>query len=208
MTALSEFNDGDWRGNCAAAPARPLNWNKSGWQTPQYFLAGIYRSIFAAVVYKVAAASASFRSARANASPLSIAAMIYTTVLWAPLIDLNSATRLMPEHVAQGLEVVAALWVIAARRTLSRVTVKQAALCRVADTGAYKFVRHPIYAGRAVLCGAFLMSNFNVQNGLILLSVYVAQIYRIVIEENHLMKDVAYQRYAQKVRYRLIYGVF
>ena len=134
--------------------------------------------------------------------------MIYTTVLWAPLIDLNQVNRLLPEHIAQGLEVVAALWVINAKRTLSRAAAKPIALSSVVDTGAYSLVRHPMYAGRAVLYAAFLLSNYNVQNALILVSVYAAQIYRIVTEENHLMKDSSYRSYAQKVRYRLIIGVY
>ena len=114
----------------------------------------------------------------------------------------------MPEHIAQGLEVAAALWVIAARRTLSRSIAQSVAQRTIIDTGAYRFVRHPIYAGRALLYGAFVLSSFNIQNVLILLSVYTTQIYQIISEENHLMKDSDYQDYARKVRYRLIYGVF
>ena len=208
MTALTEFTHESWRGNSSDASALPLNLIKRSWLTPVHLLTRICQAMSAAIISSIVAALASLRSDRVYTSPLSLAAMIYTTVLWAPLIDLNSVNRLLPEHIAQGLEVVAALWVIAARRTLSRATAKHVGLGSIVDSGAYSLVRHPIYAGRALLYGAFLLSNFNVQNALILLSVYAAQIYRIIIEENHLMKDASYQSYAQKVRYRLIIGVF
>ena len=208
MSALTDFTHDDWRGNSADTTLWPLSETKTGWRSPRYKLARIYRSILAAIVSKLATTLAPLKSDHVYASPLSVAAMIYTTLLWAPMIDFSSVTRLMPEHIAQGLEVAAALWVIAARRTLSRSIAQSVAQRTIVDTGAYRFVRHPIYAGRALLCGAFALSNFNIQNALILLSIYTAQIYQIISEENHLMKDSDYQDYAQKVRYRLIYGVF
>lgn len=124
------------------------------------------------------------------------------------MIDFNSVARLLPEHIAQGLEVTAALWVIAAKRTLNRSIAQSDAQRTIVETGAYRFVRHPIYAGRAILYGAFVLSSFNIQNALILLSVYTALIYQIVSEENQLMKNSSYQDYVSKVPYRLIYGVF
>lgn len=208
MSALTEFTNEDWRGNSTATTQWRQGRAKRGWRSPSYTLARIYRSILAAIVSKLATAVAPFKSSCVNASPLSVAAMIYTTVLWAPLMDFNSVTCLMPEHIAQGLEVAAALWVIAARRTLSQSIAQSVTQRTIVDTGAYRFTRHPIYAGRALLYGAFVLSNFNIQNALILLSVYTTQIYQIIIEENHLMKDLDYQVYARKVRYRLIYGVF
>lgn len=208
MTALTEFNYNDWRSNSAPVPSRPLSWIGTSWPSPVHSLTRIYQSLSTTIVSKIEVTLQSFRSDRVNANPLTLAAMIYTTVLWASLIDLNSVTQLIPEHVAQCLEVVAALWVIAARRTLSRATVKPASLRVVVDSGAYRFVRHPIYAGRAILYGAFMMSNFNIQNAVVLATVYAAQLYRIFQEEKFLMQDSAYRTYAENVPYRLIYGVF
>ncbi len=207
MTALTEFTHDDWRGNSAAPALQPLSWTKTGWQTPAHSLSRLYQYVLTAINFKIAGALALFRSERVYASPLSFAALIYTTVLWASLIDLDSVTRLMPEHVAQGVEVAAALWVIAAKRSLSRATVRPASGRGVVDSGAYKLVRHPIYAGRAILYGAFLMTNFNLQNLAVLVTVYGALIFRIVQEERFLLRDTAYRAYADKVPYRIIYGI-
>ena len=208
MSSLIDFTPDDWRGNSAVTVSLPLSLIKRGWTSAAYLLARIYKFMAEAILFNFAALTAAIKTDSVYASPLSLAAMIYTTVLWASLIDLNGVNRLIPEHIAQGLEVVAALWVIRARQTLRRATTGPAALGSVVDTGAYSLVRHPVYTGRALLYTTFLLSNFNIQNALILLSVYAAQIYRIVTEENHLMKDSAYQIYAQKVRYRLIFGVY
>ena len=134
--------------------------------------------------------------------------MAYTTVLWATLIDLSSVTHLMPEPFLQGLEVAAVLWVIAARRALNRTPQRLSNQDGIADTGAFRFVRHPICAGRAMLYGAFWMSNFKIQNTLILLSVYAVQLFQILRGERLLMKVPAYRDYAAKVRHRLVYELF
>ncbi len=208
MSALTDFTPEGWRGNSSATISLPFSLIKRGWTSAAYLTARIYKFMSAVILSNTAALTAAIKPDSVYGSPLSLAAMIYTTVLWAPLIDLSAVTRLIPEHIAQGLEVVAALWVIRARQTLRRATTGPASLGNVVDTGAYSLVRHPIYAGRAILYAAFLLSNFNAQNALILLSLYVAQIYRVITEENHLMKNSAYQSYAQKVRYRLIMGVY
>ena len=208
MTALNEFTHNDWRDYSSANTSLPGSWSGRAKPSRAKPAFNFFYSLRHSIIAKFGVTIAAFRSDPLNRNALTLAAMLYTTVLWALLIDLNSVTRVMPEHVAQGLEVAAALWVIAARRSLSRAAAKPKNSCGIVDTGAFRFVRHPIYAGRAVLYGALLLSNFNIPNMLILLSVYVAQLYRIIVEENHLMKDKLYQNYARKVRYRMIYGVF
>ncbi len=78
----------------------------------------------------------------------------------------------------------------------------------VVSTGAYRFVRHPIYAGYLLSEIGFLLANFSTRN-LITIGVWmVLQIGRILLEERLLSDDADYRAYRAQVRYRLIPGVF
>jgi protein-S-isoprenylcysteine O-methyltransferase Ste14 len=80
---------------------------------------------------------------------------------------------------------------------------------RVIDTGVYRVVRHPMYAGLvAVLIGAPLWLGSTL--GLLLAAMPIGFLMvRIVVEEQVLCKNVAeYTRYTQRVRSRLIPGVW
>ncbi|MFI4935053.1 MAG: methyltransferase family protein [Caulobacterales bacterium] len=77
---------------------------------------------------------------------------------------------------------------------------------RVIDTGVYRFIRHPIYAGNLLWPGGATLwlgsyAAFIVGVGVL----GVATIGRIVIEEAHLRANVpGYGDYAKRVRARLI----
>ncbi len=74
--------------------------------------------------------------------------------------------------------------------------------------GPYRLVRHPIYASYFIGHSGFLLLNPTLWN----LGVYTActsvQIVRLMAEERLLSHDPAYRAYQNKVRYRLIPGVF
>ena len=74
--------------------------------------------------------------------------------------------------------------------------------------GPYRLVRHPMYLGYFVTELGFLTANLTALNVLIYLIAWTAQIIRITEEEQVLSRDEAYRRFAQRVRYRVIPGIY
>jgi len=74
--------------------------------------------------------------------------------------------------------------------------------------GPYGLVRHPIYAGYFITQIGFLMASPTLRNFCIYAVAFFFQLLRIYEEERVLGEDEEYRRFAQKVRYRLLPGVF
>lgn len=168
-------------------------------------------TLAAAVISEVTTIVISLASRRPMARDwrlLTVAATIYATSIWLPLININSVFHLLNETTSAAVQFLGILWVINAKITLGRSFGWLPANRGIVDTGVYRLVRHPIYFGYLVTHAGFLLANFNMQNTAVFASVYVAQLYRIFQEEKFLMQDESYRSYASRVRYRLIYGVF
>jgi protein-S-isoprenylcysteine O-methyltransferase Ste14 len=78
----------------------------------------------------------------------------------------------------------------------------------VVSTGIYRFVRHPIYLGYLVTHVAFMIANPLNWNIAMLTAADLALVLRARAEEQMLAKDAAYRSYMQRVRFRLVPGVF
>ncbi|MBV9973748.1 MAG: isoprenylcysteine carboxylmethyltransferase family protein [Candidatus Eremiobacteraeota bacterium] len=79
----------------------------------------------------------------------------------------------------------------------------------VVDTGAYSIVRHPIYAGRALLTIGLPLWLGSYAATIFALIPTMALIARIVIEEQLLKRDLGgYDDYTTRVRYRLIPSIW
>ena len=74
--------------------------------------------------------------------------------------------------------------------------------------GPYRFVRHPMYAGYLVFHVSVMILMFAPMNILIYGIGWAAQILRLKAEENLLSQDPDYAAYMQKVRWRLVPGIF
>jgi protein-S-isoprenylcysteine O-methyltransferase Ste14 len=74
--------------------------------------------------------------------------------------------------------------------------------------GPYCVVRHPMYAGYLLGHIAFWLLNPTVGNLLLLALCDAIQIPRLLAEERLLGRDPGYRQYADKVRYRLVPGLF
>ena len=75
-------------------------------------------------------------------------------------------------------------------------------------SGPYRLVRHPIYMGYVLLHTGFFLLNPTIWNLCVFATLYTIKIPRILAEERLLGQDPEYQQYMQKVRSRLIPGVF
>lgn len=110
--------------------------------------------------------------------------------------------------LATGLIVGAVLVSIAAKFSLNLSFGIGPANRGIQTGGVYAFVRHPMYLGYMILTVVFALMNPTAWN-LALLAVGVgAQFDRIRREERFLLTDPAYRGYAQRVRHRLLPGVF
>lgn len=74
--------------------------------------------------------------------------------------------------------------------------------------GPYRYVRHPMYLGYLITHLAFLSVNPTGWNLAVYGACYALQVPRLLAEERLLRQTPEYSEYMNKVRYRLIPGVF
>lgn len=105
-------------------------------------------------------------------------------------------------------QIIGIAWQLFAKLSLGRSFGLLPANRGVVSTGAYRFMRHPIYTGYLLSEIGFLLANFSTRN-LVTIGVWMLlQIGRISMEERVLSEDADYRAYKATVRYRLIPGVF
>ena len=73
--------------------------------------------------------------------------------------------------------------------------------------GLYRVVRHPMYAGYIVNQLGFLLLFFSPWNIAVYAIAWIAQLARVVEEEEFLLQDGEYRAYAAEVRSRLVPGI-
>lgn len=78
----------------------------------------------------------------------------------------------------------------------------------IKSDGLYRFVRHPMYAGYLGVHIGILILMPSLMNLAVYTIGWFAQILRLRAEETLLSQDPAYAAYLDKVRYRLIPGIF
>ncbi|MBI3175356.1 MAG: isoprenylcysteine carboxylmethyltransferase family protein [Chloroflexi bacterium] len=131
-----------------------------------------------------------------------------------PGLDQRYGWSQMPAWVAILADTIVAigylmvLWVFKANTYTSRIIEVEAGQ-KVVSTGPYALVRHPMYVG-AFLTYAFsplaLGSYWAFLPGVMILPVLI---FRIFNEEILLLRDLpGYREYTQKVRYRLLPGIW
>jgi len=75
-------------------------------------------------------------------------------------------------------------------------------------SGAYKWVRHPLYTSELVFYTGFLLGQVTLRNGVFVLLIFAGQFWRAAAEERLLRRDPEYQSYLLRVRYRFLPGIF
>lgn len=123
-------------------------------------------------------------------------------------IHLGQGVKLVPETVGVGLQIAGICWQIFAKASLRRSFGLLPANRGVVSSGVYRMMRHPMYFGYFVTDIGFLLVNFGMQNLIVYLVQFALQAVRIVREERLLSDDTQYLEYKEKVRYRVIPGLF
>lgn len=97
---------------------------------------------------------------------------------------------------------------VAAKFSLRRSFGLVAANRGVKTSGMYGLVRHPMYAGYFVVHVGYLMIAPSIWNLVVYFIVWFFLVARIFAEEKYLAQDRQYIKFQEKVRYRLLPGVF
>ena len=103
-----------------------------------------------------------------------------------------------------------AAWALAENRFFSSVvrvqTDRQHVVC---DTGPYRFVRHPGYAGNLLPLFGIVLALGSVWTLIPAAVASIITVIRTVLEDQTLQEELpGYRDYAQRVRYRLIPGIY
>ena len=103
-----------------------------------------------------------------------------------------------------GLVTVAAGLSLASLLTLGRGFGLRPALRRLATTGPYRLVRHPIYLAYVLADVGYNLTEWAPGSVLLMLVGWASLVYRIHAEERIMSQDAAWTDYRASVRYRII----
>ena len=79
----------------------------------------------------------------------------------------------------------------------------------VCDSGPYRFIRHPGYAGNILPLFGIVLSLGSVWTLIPAAVATIITVIRTVLEDQTLQEELSgYQAYVQRVRYRLIPGIY
>jgi protein-S-isoprenylcysteine O-methyltransferase Ste14 len=118
---------------------------------------------------------------------------------------LQQGRPLAPNSITDAIAAVGVLIVIWARLSLGRNIGFVPAQRELVDTGAYAFMRHPVYTGGLLTNIAFLLRAFSPVNALLLgLGAFWFIPVKSLVEEDFLRADPQYAAYMRRVRARWI----
>ena len=125
-----------------------------------------------------------------------------------PMLQRAGGTPLLPaaaDTVLMSAGLLLAIWAkLSLRYSFGIAAANRGAVSR----GAYRLVRHPMYAGYIIVEIGFLLNNPLAWNIEIYAAAFALFIARIFAEERVLSADPDYIRYRSLVRYRLFPGIF
>lgn len=144
-------------------------------------------------------------------SPAAIAATVVAMTFFVWLDYTKSTRHLIPEWLGAALLITGLAWQLVSKIALGRSFGLLPAARGLVTGGPYRVVRHPIYLGYLIGHVGFILSNFSIQNLLVLATLYMAQTVRMLREESVLKASEqhdAYRAYCATVRYRIVPFVF
>lgn len=115
--------------------------------------------------------------------------------------------NLAPDYITAPLIWVGTAIALAAKLSLRRSFGLIPANRGVKVSGAYRFVRHPMYTGYLINHIGFLLMAFSMWNLVAYVTCWVLLYLRAIEEERFLLQDPKYVDYAQTVRARIVPGL-
>ena len=103
---------------------------------------------------------------------------------------------------------IAAFLSLATLLSLGRSFGIRPALRRLVTRGPYRFVRHPMYLSYILGDIGYNLQEWNIGTVLLVLVGWTSLLYRIRAEERVLSGDAGWHSYADRVRYRLLPGLW
>ncbi|NBC37083.1 isoprenylcysteine carboxylmethyltransferase family protein [Novosphingobium sp. FSY-8] len=140
--------------------------------------------------------------------------LLAITATAAPLLIEPAHGHVWPDALAWLIPAFTVMWVVGnlfqiwAKFSLRRSFGIAPANRGIKVDGPYRWVRHPMYAGYLWVHVAVLVMNPLLINVVIYGIGWWAQILRLKAEEKLLSQDPAYREFCNKVRYRLVPGLF
>lgn len=132
-----------------------------------------------------------------------------TTGGWLPLaVQVQPTASSYAGHFGMALQLVGLTLAIIGFLYLGRSFGVVAANRGLKVNGPYRFVRHPIYFAHTVTLTGFLVANFAPVNLAIAAIVVFSHVMRIRAEERLLLETAAYAAYRERVRWRLLPGLY
>ncbi len=129
----------------------------------------------------------------------------YWPILSVGLVDAGRPlTAAIVVNVVAVLSLIVALW---SRLSLGRNLGIVPAQRRLVTTGAYRFVRHPIYTSVFIAYLALVLSAWSPLNGLQAALGCFWLMIRSVLEERFLSADPSYRAYRETVKWRWLPGI-
>lgn len=125
-----------------------------------------------------------------------------------PLVRPITVSALSSESLAVVISAIGLIIVVLGKLSLGRSFGLTPANRGIVSTGVYRFLRHPIYLGYVLTHMGFAIAFPADWNLVILIAADSALMMRAVCEEKTLALDPAYRAYMQRVRWRVLPGVF
>jgi protein-S-isoprenylcysteine O-methyltransferase Ste14 len=139
--------------------------------------------------------------------PLVIVAGLDHRFGWSPAFPL---WLIVPGFILIALGYAFAAWALAENRFFSSVVRIQVDRGHVVcDTGPYRFVRHPGYAGNLLALPGIVLALSSMWTLIPAAVALIIAVIRTALEDRTLQEELpGYRDYAQRVRYRLIPGIY
>lgn len=126
----------------------------------------------------------------------------------APLLVHPASAGSLPDWAGQSIMLAGLLLQISAKLALWTSFGVVAATRSVRSNGPYRFIRHPMYLGYSLTHVGFLIGYPSGYNAVLYTSVLLVDVSRLLREEQLLTADPAYIAYSERVRYRMLPGLF
>jgi protein-S-isoprenylcysteine O-methyltransferase Ste14 len=125
-----------------------------------------------------------------------------------PLVRPISVSVLSSESLAIIVSAIGLIIVVLGKLSLGRSFGLTPANRGIVSTGFYRYLRHPIYLGYVLTHMGFAIAYPADWNLVILIAADTALMMRAVYEEKTLALDPAYREYMERVRWRVLPGIF